>query len=90
MNNAHDEFIEKVDMSQEADPVTSCDICGKDMLDEETAIGITTGDISAIACGFMADETAWLYVVCKDCGAKITDAVEKMIDNLGNAKKEGV
>lgn len=78
-----DDFLEKADMPQEAEHIKSCDMCGKDLYDGESAIGITTGDISDIACGFMSDETAWLHVACKDCGAKIMGAIEKLIDEEG-------
>lgn len=87
MNKAHDAFIEKADMPQEEEPVASCDICGKDLFDAETGIAVTTGEIVEQDGGFMSDDCAWLYVACKECGAKITDAVEKIIDNIEKEAK---
>lgn len=65
-------------MTESIIAVCTCDICGDDLFDGDSANGITTGSISTDDDGFMADGEEWGTVCCDDCMEKVQDLIDKM------------
>lgn len=50
--------------------ITACELCGRELCDEDEAQGLTTGTIMAEQSGFAQDESPWT-VYCDPCGETV-------------------
>jgi hypothetical protein len=68
-------------------PVCNCTICGRPLYHDDPAYGTTTGTIDERIEGFVPSEfEPWLTIACKDCGWKISEAIENLQEELLKAK----
>lgn len=58
-----------------------CSICGKEMHYGDRAYGTTTGSLEEDMAGFSPDDVEpWLTVACEDCGQKISNAINDLVE----------
>ena len=75
---------------QHASPVTSCDMCGKDMHDNDKGYGTTSGIFKKDFEGFGTDEEPWLTTTCESCGEFISDAIGRLIVEIRSQGLESI
>ena len=75
--------------------LSSCEFCGKDLKDGDSAYGLTSGSVRSDIEGFGNDENPWVYIACPECQSKNDDLLfgirsylEKEIKELVEHLKE--
>lgn len=77
----------------------SCEFCGKDLKDGDSAYGTTSGSVRSDIQGFGNDEEPWVYIACPECQSKnnellfgIRSYLEKeiieLVEHIKNEAKE--
>jgi len=75
----------------------NCDICGKELKEQDKAYATSTGSIEVFAIGnreedvflgFEQDELeGWLTAACESCGKKISEFIVTLQNFSGGAKE---
>jgi hypothetical protein len=86
---------ERIGAGSEDASLCSCEFCGKELKDGDSAYGLTTGSVRSDIEGFGNDETPWVYIACPECQSKtdnllfsIRSYLEKEIKELAEHLKD--